>query len=226
MYVVVVGAGNIGRPLIEIATAAGNEVVVVERDPAKAEAVANAYDCLTINDDATVKDTLEDAGADRADALVSTTDRDATNVMVCLLAQELDVPAVVSVVHDPEHMSLFDRIGVNTMENPSRLIAEHLYRAVERPSIIDYMGVGDEGEVFEIEVSPSAPIVGETLAAADAAGQLPDDLLVVALERSGESGVVTPRGGTVLEAGDVVTVFSAHGATPEIAALFGHRKES
>lgn len=222
MYVVVVGAGNIGRPLIEIATAAGNEVVVVERDEEKAEAVASAYDCLTINADATLKETLEDAGADRADALITTTDRDATNVMVCLLAQELEVPAVVSVVHDPEHMSLFDRIGVNTMENPSRLIAEHLFRAIERPSIIDYMRVGDEAEVFEIEVTHGAPIAGKSLADAAAAGLIPDDLLVVAIEREDAQDVITPRGSTVLQTSDQVTVFSARGVTPELTSVFGH----
>ncbi len=117
MYIVIVGAGDIGTPLIEIATAGGNEVVVIERDEARAEA-ATEYDCLVLNDDATVKNTLEDAGAERADALISTTDQDATNIMVCLLAQELDVPDIVSVVHDPEHRNVFRQIGVNGMENP------------------------------------------------------------------------------------------------------------
>ncbi|MFB6280395.1 MAG: TrkA family potassium uptake protein, partial [Haloferacaceae archaeon] len=32
MYVVIIGAGNIGRQLIDIATTGGNEVVVVERN--------------------------------------------------------------------------------------------------------------------------------------------------------------------------------------------------
>lgn len=222
MYVVIVGAGNIGTPLIEIATAGGNEVVVVERDEAKAEAVATAYDCLVINDDATVKETLADAGADRADALISTTDRDAVNVMVCLLAQEFQVPSIVSVVHDPEHMALFGRIGVNTMENPQSLIAEYLYRAVERPSIIDYMRVGDEAEVFEIRIAEDAPVAGKTLAEADSSGLFTDDLLVVAVERADSDDVVTPRGGTVLQAGDLVTVFSATGATPDVTDVFGH----
>jgi trk system potassium uptake protein TrkA len=221
MYVVIVGAGNIGTPLTQIATAGGNEVVVVERDEQKAEAVASEFDCLVINDDATAKETLVDAGAERADALVSTTDRDAVNVMVCLLATELEIPSVVSVVHNPEHMTLFRRIGVNTMENPSRLIAEYLYRAVKRPSIVDYMRVGEEAEVFEIEITEDAHVAGETLAEADAAGHFPDDLLVVAVERE-DDGVVTPRGDTVLEVGDIVTVFSSRGATPEVSAVFGH----
>jgi len=95
MYIVIVGAGDIGSPLLEIATAGGNEVVVIERDKERAERASRQYDCLVIHDDATSKDTLEDAGVDRADALISTTDQDATNIMVCLLAQELEVPDIV-----------------------------------------------------------------------------------------------------------------------------------
>ncbi len=219
---VIVGAGNIGTPLIELAVDGGNEVVVVERDQEKAEAAAAEFDCLVINDDATTRDVLEDAGAERADALVSTTDHDATNIMVCLLGKELEVPEIVSVVHDERHMALFRRIGVNTMENPQRLIAEYLYRAVKRPSIVDYMRVGQEAEVFEIRVAEDAPIAGETMEEARDAGHITDDMLVVAIERDGGADPITPRGGTRALPGDLCTVFSGRGATPEVTDVFGH----
>ena len=225
MYIVIVGAGDIGTPLIEIATAGGNEVVVIERDDARAEQIATEFDCLVINDDATVKETLLDAGTDRADALVSTTDQDAINIMVCLLAGELDVPEVVSVVHSPEHMSLFERIGIHTMENPQRLIAEYLYRAVKRPSIVDYMRVGEQAEVFETVVEQDAPIAGMTIAEADSEGLLAADMLVVAIEREAAGQQITPRGDTVVEAGDLVTVYSSHGATPTVTDVFGHYED-
>jgi trk system potassium uptake protein TrkA len=221
MYIVIVGAGDIGTPLIEIATKGGNEVVVIERDEARAEEAATEFDCLVIHDDATIKDTLVDAGADRADALISTTDQDATNIMVCLLAQEIAVPDVVSVVHNPEHMELFDRIGVNTMQNPQRLIAEYLYRAVKRPSIVDYMRVGDDAEVFEIEMGSDAPIAGMTLRQADEEAVLTEDMLVVAIERNGTGDPITPRGTTTIEPGDLVTVYSSTGATPAVTNVFG-----
>jgi trk system potassium uptake protein TrkA len=221
VYLIIVGAGDIGTPLIEIATAGGNEVVVVEQHPERAERAAQRFDCLVLQDDATVKETLEEAGAGRADALVSTTDRDATNVMVCLLGEELGVPEIVSVVHDPEHMSLFERIGVNTMGNPQRLIAEYLYRAVKRPAIVDYMRVGDEAEVFEITVDEGAPVAGTTVAEAAGAGHIGDELLVVAVEREGIADPITPRGDTELRAGDLLTVYSARGATPEVTDVFG-----
>jgi len=222
MYLVIVGAGDIGTPLLEIATTGGNDVVAIERNEERAERASRQYDCLVLNDDATTKETLRDAGAERADALISTTDQDATNVMVCLLAQELEIPNIVSVVHNPEHMNLFQQIGVNTMQNPQRLIAEYLYRAVERPSIVDFMRIGEEAEVFEITVGPDAPIAGTTLREANDAGLLGEGMLIVAVERDGDGEPLAPRGNTRIEAGDLLTVYSGDGATSEVTDIFGH----
>ena len=221
MYLIVVGAGDIGTPLVDLATAGGNEVVVIERDEERAERASRQYDCLVINDDATSKETLQDAGAERADALISTTDQDATNIMVCLLAQELSVPNIVSVVHNPEHMNVFEQIGVNTMQNPQSLIAEYLYRAVSRPSIVDFMHIGEEAEVFEITVGEDAPIAGRTLREADEADLIGGQTLIVAVERDGEGTPITPRGNTRIEAGDLLTVYSGKGVTPEVTDVFG-----
>ncbi|PAU84757.1 potassium transporter Trk [Halorubrum salipaludis] len=226
MYLIVVGAGDIGTPLVELATAGGNEVVVIERDEERAERASRQYDCLVINDDATSKETLQDAGSDRADALISTTDQDAANIMVCLLAQELSIPNVVSVVHNPEHMSVFEQIGVNTMQNPQSLIAEYLYRAVSRPSIVDFMHIGEEAEVFEITVGPDAPIANMTLREADEADLLGGQTLIVAIERNGEGEPITPRGNTRIEPGDLLTVYSGIGAVPDVTDVFGHAEDA
>ena len=222
MYIIIVGAGDIGTPLIDIATRSGNEVVVIERDTPKADEIASGYDCMVLNADATVKETLDDAGAERADAIISTTDQDATNVMVCLLAEEFDIPAITSVVHNAEHMNLFRQIGVNTIENPQQLIAGYLYRAVARPAIVDYMQIGDEAEVFEITVTEDAPLAGKTLTEAGKTDLLPDDVLIVAVERKGEEKPLTPRGNTRIQPNDLLTVYSAIGAEPELTNIFSH----
>lgn len=225
MYIIIVGAGDIGTPLIRLTTDGGHEVVVIERDEGRAERASKDFDCLVINDDATSKATLEDAGAARADALITTTATDATNVMVCLLANEFDIPSVVSVVHDTEHMTLYEQIGANTMENPQQLIAQHLYRSVQRPTIIDFMELSGDAEVFEIVVTEDAPIAGKTLQAAATEDLLTDDMLVVAIERDGREDSITPTGTTTIEAGDAVTVYSATGATPEKTDVFGHHED-
>ncbi|WP_135827233.1 potassium channel family protein [Halorussus ruber] len=225
MYLIIVGAGQIGTPLIESATRDGNEVAVIEYDEERANHAASEYDCLVIHDDATVKDTLSDAGAEDADAIISTTDQDATNTMVCLLAKEIGIPNIVSVVHNPDHMNLFRQIGVHTIENPQRLIADYLYRAVKRPAIIDFMQLSGNAEVFEIGVAEDAPIAGKTLQEADNEGLLGDDTLIVAIEQPGDEPPITPKGGTRINAGDILTVYSASGATPDITDTFGHYED-
>lgn len=225
MYIVIVGAGDIGTPLIDIATAAGNEVVVIEKDADKANEVAGGQDCLVLHADATTKETLADAGAERADAIISTTDQDATNIMVCLLAQEYEIPSILSVVHEPQHTSVFRQIGVNTMQNPQELIAEYLYRAVSRPAIVDYVRIGEDAAVFEIEVTEAAPVAGKRIDDLAAEGLLGDEMLIVAIERNGGGHPITPKGSTRIEAHDLLTVYSGVGADPEITDLFGHEED-
>ena len=225
MYIIVVGAGDIGSSLIDIATRSGNEVVVIERDAQKADEIASQYDCMVLSADATTKATLSDAGAEQADAIISTTDQDATNVMICLLSEEFEIPAITSVVHNTEHMNLFRRIGVNTIENPQQLIAGYLYRAVARPAIVDYMRIGEEAEVFEIRATEDAPIAGKTLTEAGRENILSDDVLIVAIERGGEDKPLAPRGDTRIKANDLLTVYSATGADPSLTDIFGHYED-
>lgn len=222
MYIIIVGAGQIGSEVINLATSGRHEIVVIEKDETIAERTADEYDCLILNADATVAETLEEAGAERADAVISTTDDDATNIMVMLLAQEFEIPSLVSVVHNREHMNLFRRIGVNIIQNPQRLIAEYLYRAVQRPSIKDFMHLGGGAEVFEITVTDSAPIAGKTIEVADGEGLLTDDVLLVAIERGDD--VLTPRGQTTVKSGDLVTVFSQRGFAQDVLQVFTGQK--
>ncbi|WP_435181806.1 potassium channel family protein [Halorussus sp. AFM4] len=218
MYIIIVGAGDIGAQLLDLVTREPNDVVVVESDEATANEVAQRHDCLVLNADATSMETLEEAGADRADAIVSTTDDDATNVMVMLLAREFGVPSQVSVVQNPEHMRLFRELEVTVLENPEHLIAEYLFRAVQRPSVEDFMHLAGGAEVFEITVGGDGPIAGRTLRDADEADVLPDDVRVVAIER--DESALLPRGDTEVREGDLVTVFSKRGFAPEILGAF------
>lgn len=223
MYIIIVGAGDIGSQVLDLLTRTRNEIVVIETDSAVAEQVSRDYDALVLNADATMKETLIDAGAEQADAVITTTDQDATNIMVMLLAEELDIGSKVSVVQNPEHMEIFRRIGVNVLENPQRLIGEYLVRAVQRPSVKDFMSLAGGAEVFEITVTETAPVAERTLQEADSAGLLGNDVLVVAIERGEE--VLTPRGDTVIHAGDLLTVFSKDGVTGEVMHTFTGKDE-
>lgn len=217
MYLIVVGAGDIGSRVVEVATRADHEVVVIEQNQQRAQRIKEEYDCLMINADATSHEIMLEAGPDAADALISTTENDATNLMVMMLGGEFDIPTLVSVVHNPRHMPFFEKISATGMANPQEVIADRLLSAVERPSIVDFLEIGDDAEVFEVLVDEGSPIAGMSLEEADS-GLIPPDSLVVAIKRGDR--VLVPRRDIILEVDDLVTVFSKSGVTPDVVKAF------
>ena len=111
MYLIVVGLGGIGRALAGLAAEEGHSVVVIDRDEEKCANILEEYDLLAVSGNATDKNTLEDAGIDRADALVATTSDDALNLMACWLAKKYSVRTLVSIVNQKEHAELFKEVG-------------------------------------------------------------------------------------------------------------------
>lgn len=218
MEILVVGAGSIGSSLIEMATMENNDVIVIEKDPEVAQEIENSYDCTVFTQDATDREALWTARAEDVDVIIATTEQDPVNMMVMMIAQEMDCDSLISVVHNKENIELFQTLGVSVVENPERLIAEYIYRAIRQPGIIDFMQVGDSAEVFEISVADDAPIAGKSLEEADMAGMLPPNTIIIAIDREGE--IIVPRGSTNIYTGDLVTIFSDNGASNKVIAPF------
>lgn len=90
------------------------------------------------------------------------------------------------------------------------------------PSVTDFMSLAGDAEVVELTVREDAPITGISLREANAEGMLDDGLLVIALERDGD--VRTPHGETVLQSGDLITVFVHDGHGDRIESVFAPRE--
>jgi len=218
VFAIVVGTGRTGSRFIELATRDGHEIVAIEQDPELASRVSAEHDCIVINDDGASHDVLVEADIEDADAFVATTDDDATNLLAMMHGREFGVDSLVASVNDESNRRLYQQLSVNVVESPHRLNGEFLYRAVQRPAIQDFMEIGDVAEIFEITVDEASPIAGLTLNDAGAKNLFDQDTILVAVQR--EDKVVIPRGGTQIEAGDLVTVFSIEGATEETTSPF------
>ena len=214
MYMIIVGAGEIGGSLIKLASRGTNDLVVIENDKEIADEISRKYDLEIFTTDATSAEALKEAGADRADALVATTSDDATNLMVMSLGRELGIPSLVSVVNNSDHEKLFRAQGANIMENPEEIVAEYLYNAIKRPKVKDFLTLSGEARVFKATVSSDSPIIDTTLEQAKKEGILPEPTLIIAIERHGET--LVPSGSTTLQEGDALTIFSKEWTTDEM----------
>ncbi|WP_436343921.1 winged helix-turn-helix transcriptional regulator [Natronorubrum sp. FCH18a] len=82
----------------------------------------------------------------------------------------------------------------------------------------DYISLAGGNEVVELTVDDDAPIAGLTLEQAGREGILEDGVLVVSIER--DDTVLTPQGGSEIQAGDILTVLSRGGFSNETFEVF------
>lgn len=81
------------------------------------------------------------------------------------------------------------------------------------------MTLSGNAEVAELTVAESAPVVDKTLAETKQEYFLGEETSVITIERDGT--IISPRGGTTLKPGDIVTLLSPEGLSPNVLEMFG-----
>jgi trk system potassium uptake protein TrkA len=123
MFVLIVGCGRVGSSVAKAMLGDGHEVSVLDEDP---EAVAllergqhESWEDLggsfTVGT-ALELDALLEAGIERADAFVASTDGDNTNLVIAQIAQRrYDIQKVVVRVLDPARAEWYEQQGLMTV---------------------------------------------------------------------------------------------------------------
>ncbi|MEQ9671518.1 potassium channel family protein [Coleofasciculus sp. G2-EDA-02] len=131
MYLIVLGAGPEGASLIDLALKDGHEVALIEEDVERARTVLKNHDINVFQGDIAKESLLDEASADRADALIAATSDDSANLMAMFLGKEYEIKTLISMVNHSNHQSLFERLGVQVLTNPEMIIAKSLYGMME-----------------------------------------------------------------------------------------------
>ena len=163
MYIVIAGLSDIGRNLAELLVKEGNQVMVIDRDPARCAAIAEGSDIMVITGDAGQKSTLEEARVRSAQAFVAAVGDDSENLMLCMMAKELGVKTVISVVDEAEHAETFRQAGINLQVNPAMVAARHIYRLISQPYVKGFLSF-EGADLFEIEIEEGMSCVGKSVA--------------------------------------------------------------
>ena len=207
MYIVVVGGGLTGARLAKRLADRGHNVVVVEKDERKAHELAAELDTLVIHGSGADIDVLKDAGIGKADVLVALTHADEVNLMACELAKKTGVPRVIARVNDEKYTKMFEELGVDiaiSLVDAGTLLFE---KAVMGFGAYGLLGIGGgKGEVVEVPVGVDSKAIGKPV----------KDLNIskgctLAMITRGDK-LIPPRGDTVIQAGDFVTVVGKPGA--------------
>ena len=217
-HFIVCGAGRVGSRVVRELRRAGAPFVVVESDPRKA-AELSLPEAQVLVRDATLDETLREAGVERARGLVACLPEDAQNLYVVLTARDLkrDLHIVARAVEEAAEPKLF-KAGASRVVAPTIIGSHRMATALMRPAVADFMdSVAAENLdlAFEqVEVAEGSELAGHNLRSTRIRPEL--DIVIAAIRRRGGEMIFSPSGDTRIEAGDVLI---AMGRAESLSAL-------
>jgi len=201
--VVIGGAGATAQSVIEELEGQVARIKVIEQDRARAEELAARFPRHDIvRGDITDMSVLASEGIQDARAFIALTGNDETNLMACLLAQELGAPQLTALVQKSETSTLWRKVAVLDVVSPRTVAAERIRSYIDsdyEPHIISFEN--GAAQFVQRHVYPQSPAVGGTLENIE----VPQGLIVAAILRDGSTMI--PRGNATIEAGDDVILF-------------------
>ncbi len=215
MKIIVAGAGNVGRKLIEELSLEEHNLVVVDRDSSLVENLVDSFDIMGVVGNCVSADILKNAGVEEADLLIACTQYDEMNILCCMVAKKLGVGDTIARVRKPEYFTLFKdvELGLSMLVNPEYETALEISRLLRFPSAIKIEPfAGGRVEVVEIVVTPNSPLDNLQLKNID--HRFHQKLLVCAVQRG--KNVFIPNGEFQLQAWDEIYIT----ASPKDIGMF------
>jgi trk system potassium uptake protein TrkA len=223
MYLIIFGAGPVSTFLISTALNEGHEVALIEPDEQLARQALDQYDILVLQSTIGDSDILQEAGAERADALLATTDDDATNLMAMFLGVEQDIGTLISIVNVHSHKGLFERLGVQILLDPEAIIANHLYKLLLNRRFEETVNLPGGETLLETTIEEDSRLIGKTLTQV-CRKHLSEEMQIVALKRGDDHLDISDKQRDIeLEIGDRLLLFSRTPLNESHTAPFSQR---
>ena len=205
-HYIVCGAGRVGTRVIREMRRAGEPFVVIEREAQKA-APHLEQGALVLVRDATIDETLREAGIEHARGLAACLPDDADNLYLVLTARDLNrkLYIVARAVEEQAEPKLV-KAAANRVVAPVIISSHRMAQALMKPAVADFMDSVTAESLdlgFEqVDVAASSPYAGQELRRTNIRSEL--DSVIVAIRRRDGSMLFNPSGDTRIEAGDLL----------------------
>ncbi len=214
--VVIAGGGTTAQAVAAALQREAKTLMIIEADRQRAEELAASFPaCEIVHGDVTDMSALAAQGVGGAQAFIALTGNDETNLMACLLAQELGARQLNALVQKSETSTLWRKVGLLDVVSPRVVAAERIRNYIEsnyEPHILSFERGAAQFVQRHIETQSAA--AGGRLADIE----IPRGLIVAAILRGGRA--IIPHGDVRLAAGDDVIVFVLRSEAPLAHLLF------
>ena len=195
--IVIVGAGQTGRTLVRLLSAAW-EVAVLDTDKEKLATLRKEVPDRVLklfNKDGTNLINLREAGVAGAEFVAALTDMDEVNIETCRVALSVEQPpTAIGILRQPQAIEKLKEVGAVALTRPAA-IAGLVFNHIERgQQVAVNVGLG-RGEIVEIPILPTSPAVDVRVADLRAGRWL-----IAAIYRGDK--FMVPHGDVVIRNGD------------------------
>ena len=215
--IIILGGGKVGRATAHLLEQEKDlEIKLIESNPEKSYRLAEELKkTLVIQGDGRDFDLLAKEGVMDADALISVTSDEETNILTCLLAKHLQVTKTIALINRDEYMPIMAPIGVNAAVNTNVVTSNTILRLIRRGNLVSLaLMAGVDAEIMEYKVSNTSKLIDKSVSKI----HFPKGTIVGAITRNSE--VLIPVGSTTLQAEDTVIIFTLPQSIHDIEKIF------
>jgi voltage-gated potassium channel len=138
-HYIICGAGRVGSHLVRYLKQSGELFIVIERDPQRVAELTDQGIAVLVRD-ATLEESLREAGVEYARGLAACLPDDADNVYVVLTARDLNATLhiVARAAEEPAEVKLV-RAGANRVIAPTIIGGHRMATALLKPAVADFI---------------------------------------------------------------------------------------
>jgi voltage-gated potassium channel len=205
-HFVICGAGRVGSHLMRNLLGSAETFIVIERDPQKVAELTDLGMVVLVRD-ATLEETLREAGVEHARGLAACLPDDADNVYVVLTARDLNPRLhIVARAAEEQAEAKLIRAGANRVVAPTIIGGHRMAVALTKPAVDDFIDSITANKLelaFEqLEVDPGSILIGLKLRETNIRSEL--DIAIVSIRRSNGQTLFNPSGEVIIEGGDIL----------------------
>jgi len=191
-------------------------VRIIEKNPSRCAELAEILpDATIINRDGRDPHLLQSEKIENADALVSCTQQDETNILIGALAKQLGCKKVIAQITEGYYVPILEKVGVMPALSARVNVANRILSILDEETTLSIASLScDAAKIVELKVSPSSKLVGIPLSHLN----LPKGLLIAVIQSQG--CVTVGRGNRILCPDDIVIAICHPQQVPKLQLLF------
>lgn len=209
MYIIVAGGGKVGFYLAQELLQSNNEVLIVERDPARASQIADELGDNVLSGDSCEATTLDAAGVSRADLIAAVTGDDEDNLVICEIARRRGVARTIARINNPKNEQLFKKRGIETTISATQAVLAQIEQELPMHEMIPLMQLASGLEIMELKIPATSPVIGRSIREVLLP---PESLISLIVDPAGMPRL--PGGDTRLNPGDALVIVTRKETLP------------